>query len=74
MEALKLGDTVLFHVEKDNGGSVTKLDWPGIVYKIYEGEPGDPVGLTVLFDGIPTRYGKVMYSKEVRTNCWRHLE
>ena len=70
----KLGDILLFHVVKDIGGTEQKLDWPAIVYKTYPDEPGTPIGITVFYDGVPTRYGKVMYHNKPENNCWRWID
>ena len=70
----KLGTTVIFHHVMDGRGVEIKHDWPAIVYKRYEGEVGDLLGLTVLIDGVPQRYGKVAYSKEPRSGTWRFCE
>lgn len=72
MKDIYLGDTVLFRAPKKHG-ETESVDYPGIIYKIYKDEPGKYLGLLVIFDGMPSRYGKVAYD-EKEENCWRYVD
>jgi len=60
--------TVHYRIPKKQG-ETSWTDYPGIVYKTYPTEP-EYVGVTIFFDGIPSRYGKVPYSEEPKEGCW----
>lgn len=70
---IKLGSIVLFRAPKKQG-ETEFTDYPAIVYKLYPNEEGDHVGICVIWDGVPSRYGKVGYSKERKENHWSLLE
>lgn len=69
-----VGKIVQFRVSRKQGETFD-TDYPGIVYKIHPSE-GEAhfVGLTVFYDGIASRYGKVHYSEEPKENCWSLLK
>lgn len=70
---IPLGSIVRFRVPRKQGETFD-TDYPAIVYKGYPGELGLPLGILVIFDGVPSRYGKVIYSKEPKEGCWSPIE
>lgn len=66
-----IGMQVLFRTVRDANGRKETLDWPGLVYKTYE---DGSAGVGVLYDGGWVRYGKVLYSEELKENCWTPLK
>jgi hypothetical protein len=70
-DEIKLGDTVLYRAAKLQNQTEGE-DWPAIVYKLYPEEKGDCLGLSVLVEGVPSRYAKVYYSNKPTEMTWRH--
>lgn len=69
---IQLGETVQYVAPKRQGENFFTF-YPAQVYKMYPDEIGAHVGLLVIFDGIPSRYGKVAYSKDAKECCWMEL-
>ncbi len=71
---MKLGDIVLFRTVKDRAGIKITNDYPGIVYLVHPEETGNPVGITLFYEGQPSRYGKVYYSPVLKENCYTPIQ
>lgn len=69
---VQLGEVVQYVAPKKQGENFFTF-YPATIYKFYKDEIGAHVGLLVIFDGIPSRYGKVAYSKEPKELCWMEL-
>lgn len=73
MKQVKIGDVVQYRTVRDIGGKKYENDFPAMVYAVYRGnydEEGIPIGLSVLFDGVPTRYGRIYYSEVPKADHW----
>lgn len=71
-EGPEIGQIVQYRVPKKQFEK-DYLDYPAIIYKVYSGEEGKFVGITVFLAGIPTRFGKVAFSAEPAEECWSLL-
>lgn len=67
-----VGQIVIFRTVKDVGGKMVERDFPGLIYQIIGGPEG-AVGLTLFYEGVPSRYGHVPYSAEPKVNHWTEL-